>query len=144
MHMALPSLGSDIASYGGDYTSMGVNVPTNQTFAGGHAHAHASMGAMNPGPEHHHNHYSTSSSMAVVPVPVPVSAAPNPEFGGNPHASNSEDVADTIVRARKSWKTVKGRSEPVWPPNLEKALVQGESLGPVGPECTMFFFGCWC
>lgn len=35
-------------------------------------------------------------------------------------------VAETIVRARKSWKTVKGRSEPVWPPHLEKALVQGE------------------
>ncbi|KAL5504506.1 hypothetical protein ACEPAH_7167 [Sanghuangporus vaninii] len=33
-------------------------------------------------------------------------------------------VAETIVRARKSWKTVKGRSEPVWPPHLEKALVQ--------------------
>lgn len=35
-------------------------------------------------------------------------------------------VADTIVRARKSWKTVKGRSEPVWPPHLERALIQGK------------------
>ena len=41
------------------------------------------------------------------------------------HAADEENVADTIVRARKSWKTVKGRSEPVWPPHLEKALVQG-------------------
>ncbi|KAH8110487.1 hypothetical protein DFH11DRAFT_770268 [Phellopilus nigrolimitatus] len=41
------------------------------------------------------------------------------EFG-----SAEEQVADTIVRARKSWKTIKGKSEPVWPPHLEKALVQ--------------------
>ena len=37
-------------------------------------------------------------------------------------------VAETIVRARKSWKTIKGRAEPVWPPELEKALVQGMYL----------------
>lgn len=37
-------------------------------------------------------------------------------------------VADTILRSRKSWKTVKGRAEPVWPPELEKALIQGVFL----------------
>lgn len=44
-----------------------------------------------------------------------------------PNGSASEqDVAETIVNARKSWKTVKGKSEAVWPPQLEKALVKGQ------------------
>ncbi|EJD08273.1 uncharacterized protein FOMMEDRAFT_151020 [Fomitiporia mediterranea MF3/22] len=47
-----------------------------------------------------------------------------PSSGDGPTESEAA-VAETIVRARKSWKTVKGRSEPVWPPHLEKALVQG-------------------
>ena len=47
-------------------------------------------------------------------------------LSGSSGASESEAVvAETIVRARKSWKTVKGRNEPVWPPELEKILVQG-------------------
>ena len=41
------------------------------------------------------------------------------------HHDVDADVADTIVNARKSWKTVKGKSEAVWPPQLEKALVKG-------------------
>ncbi|KAL5504505.1 hypothetical protein ACEPAH_7166 [Sanghuangporus vaninii] len=45
--------------------------------------------------------------------------------GGSNGPTQSEAlVAETIVRARKSWKTVKGRNEPVWPPELEKVLVQ--------------------
>ncbi|KLO12563.1 hypothetical protein SCHPADRAFT_890703 [Schizopora paradoxa] len=45
------------------------------------------------------------------------------ELSIHPGASEAE-VAETIVSARKSWKTVKGKSEPVWPPVLEKALVK--------------------
>ena len=41
--------------------------------------------------------------------------------------ASEAEVAETIVSARKSWKTVKGKSEPVWPPVLEKALVKGSS-----------------
>lgn len=47
-------------------------------------------------------------------------------LGADGPSESEAAVAETIVRARKSWKTVKGRSEPVWPPHLEKALVQGE------------------
>ncbi|EJD08270.1 uncharacterized protein FOMMEDRAFT_151017 [Fomitiporia mediterranea MF3/22] len=43
----------------------------------------------------------------------------------DPLSTESEEaVAESIVRSRKSWKTIKGRSEPVWPPHLERALVQ--------------------
>ncbi|KAI5116468.1 hypothetical protein M0805_000705 [Coniferiporia weirii] len=47
-----------------------------------------------------------------------------PYFTEEDFGANDEHVADTIVKARKSWKTVKGKSEPVWPPHLEKSLVQ--------------------
>lgn len=30
-----------------------------------------------------------------------------------------------IITGRKSWKTLKGKSEAVWPPNLEQALFEG-------------------
>lgn len=67
----------------------------------------------------------------------------SPEQAASPTPSSSDEqtldfasergealVAETIVRSRKSWKTVKGRSEPVWPPHLEKVLVHGESPYP--------------
>lgn len=44
----------------------------------------------------------------------------------DPIGASEQEVAETIVSARKSWKTVKGKSEPVWPPDLEKALVKGK------------------
>lgn len=36
-----------------------------------------------------------------------------------------QDVANTIFSARKSWKTIRGKGEAVWPPVLEQALVKG-------------------
>ena len=39
----------------------------------------------------------------------------------NPHI---EDVFQSIVKSRKSWKTLKG-GEIVWPPELEAALIEG-------------------
>lgn len=36
------------------------------------------------------------------------------------------NAMQTIVAGRKSWKTMKGRgAEPVWPPELECALIEG-------------------
>lgn len=35
------------------------------------------------------------------------------------------EVAELIREARKSWKNVKGRTERVWPQDLEVALVKG-------------------
>lgn len=36
----------------------------------------------------------------------------------------TEDVFQSIVKGRKSWKTLKG-GEVVWPPELEAALIEG-------------------
>ena len=36
----------------------------------------------------------------------------------------TEDVFQSIVKGRKSWKTLKG-GEVVWPPELEAALIDG-------------------
>lgn len=33
--------------------------------------------------------------------------------------------AHNIITGRKSWKTLKGKSEAVWPPSLEQALFEG-------------------
>ena len=37
----------------------------------------------------------------------------------------TRDAVHTIVSGRKSWKTLKGKGEAVWPPYLEAALVEG-------------------
>ncbi|TFY57322.1 hypothetical protein EVG20_g8597 [Dentipellis fragilis] len=37
----------------------------------------------------------------------------------------TRDAVNTIVSGRKSWKTLKGKGEAVWPPYLEAALVEG-------------------
>lgn len=38
----------------------------------------------------------------------------------------TRDAVHTIVSGRKSWKTLKGKGEAVWPPYLEAALVEGK------------------
>ena len=37
----------------------------------------------------------------------------------------TRDAVNTIVSGRKSWKTLKGKGEAVWPPYLEAALIEG-------------------
>ena len=37
----------------------------------------------------------------------------------------TQDVFQKIVKGRKSWKTLRGVTEAVWPPPLEAALIQG-------------------
>ncbi|TFY73468.1 hypothetical protein EWM64_g10544, partial [Hericium alpestre] len=44
----------------------------------------------------------------------------------------TRDAVHTIVSGRKSWKTLKGKGEAVWPPYLEAALV--EALDKYRPE----------
>ncbi len=39
----------------------------------------------------------------------------------------TRDAVNTIVSGRKSWKTLKGKGEAVWPPYLEAALIEGPS-----------------
>ena len=40
-------------------------------------------------------------------------------------APENRRQAEEILAARKSWKTMKGKSEQVWSPQLEQALVEG-------------------
>lgn len=40
----------------------------------------------------------------------------------------TQDIFQTIVKGRKSWKTLRGNGEAVWPPELEAALLEGECL----------------
>ncbi|KAL0955525.1 hypothetical protein HGRIS_001763 [Hohenbuehelia grisea] len=43
----------------------------------------------------------------------------------------TRDVFQSIVKGRKSWKTLRGNGEAVWPPELEAALLEGlESYQP--------------
>lgn len=41
--------------------------------------------------------------------------------------TRTQDVFQSIVKGRKSWKTLRG-GEIVWPPELEAALLEGQSL----------------
>ncbi|KAG2142465.1 hypothetical protein DEU56DRAFT_911151 [Suillus clintonianus] len=38
---------------------------------------------------------------------------------------NTDEIIRTIMKVRKSWKTLKGNKEPVWPPNLEATMLKG-------------------
>ncbi|KAG1882335.1 hypothetical protein F4604DRAFT_422405 [Suillus subluteus] len=38
---------------------------------------------------------------------------------------STEDIFRTIFNVRKSWKTLKGNTEPVWPPYLEVTMLKG-------------------
>jgi hypothetical protein len=43
----------------------------------------------------------------------------------------TKDAVNTIVSGRKSWKTLKGKGEAVWPPYLEAALIEGPPTPPL-------------
>src|SRR5258708_34479764 len=45
----------------------------------------------------------------------------------------TRDAVNTIVSGRKSWKTLKGKGEAVWPPYLEAALIEGLPSPPPPP-----------
>ena len=47
----------------------------------------------------------------------------------------TRDAVHTIVSGRKSWKTLKGKGEAVWPPYLEAALVEG-AYPPTPPSAS--------
>ncbi|KAG1902207.1 uncharacterized protein F5891DRAFT_1217841 [Suillus fuscotomentosus] len=42
-----------------------------------------------------------------------------------PPSQSTDDIVRTIMKVRKSWKTLKGKSEPVWPPGLEAMMLEG-------------------
>ncbi|KZT18578.1 hypothetical protein NEOLEDRAFT_1143208 [Neolentinus lepideus HHB14362 ss-1] len=51
-------------------------------------------------------------------VPIDVDAQPD-------SAELAQSALHAIVNGRKSWKTIRGKSEAVWPPYLEGALIEG-------------------
>jgi hypothetical protein len=48
----------------------------------------------------------------------------------------TRDAVNTIVSGRKSWKTLKGKGEAVWPPYLEAALIEGPPANSDPPTLT--------
>jgi len=46
----------------------------------------------------------------------------------SPGNQRTQEVLQQIVTGRKSWKTLRGDTEPVWPPQLEAALINGACL----------------
>jgi transcriptional enhancer factor len=48
----------------------------------------------------------------------------SPDMGIALDNSRTQDVVQSIVSNRKSWKTLRG-GEMVWPPELEAALIEG-------------------
>ncbi|KAG1862063.1 hypothetical protein DFJ58DRAFT_744079 [Suillus subalutaceus] len=57
--------------------------------------------------------------------------SPDPPRPMSPSQS-TEDILQTIMKIRKSWKTLKGNTEPVWPPHLEATMLKGlQEYGPV-------------
>jgi hypothetical protein len=40
----------------------------------------------------------------------------------------TRDAAQIAATGRRSWKTLKGKGEAVWPPHLEAALIEGAFL----------------
>jgi transcriptional enhancer factor len=44
---------------------------------------------------------------------------------GSAAKGKTQDVFQTIVKSRKSYKMLKGAAEAVWPPYLEEALLKG-------------------
>lgn len=47
----------------------------------------------------------------------------------------TRDAAQIVATGRRSWKTLRGRGEAVWPPLLEAALIEGWLLCSVMPSC---------
>ncbi|EKM53560.1 uncharacterized protein PHACADRAFT_259985 [Phanerochaete carnosa HHB-10118-sp] len=75
---------------------------------------------MSPRQFHHKEHVQVSSM-------DDFSSTYSPSF-----SRGTNDAVQSIVTSRKCWKTIKGKGEVVWPPQLEAALVEGlERYRPV-------------
>lgn len=72
-------------------------------------------------PVHQHSHSAMPSSS---PSDMHTASADGLDYSLAPD-DRTRDAVHTIVSGRKSWKTLKGKGEAVWPPYLEAALVEG-------------------
>ncbi|KAK7675854.1 hypothetical protein QCA50_021211 [Cerrena zonata] len=64
----------------------------------------------------------------------------HPSHSANGSISALQDpnsAVNTILSGRKCWRILKGRNEPVWPPPLEAALIEGlQKYKPTGSRST--------
>ena len=67
---------------------------------------------------------SSSGSSCSSPSPLPTGPVSSLHYSLGLQNSRTEDVFQSIVKSRKSWKSLKG-GEIVWPPELEAALIDG-------------------
>jgi TEA/ATTS domain len=49
----------------------------------------------------------------------------------------TRDAAQIAATGRRSWKTLKGKGEAVWPPHLEAALIEGKLLSSDIPDSSI-------
>lgn len=57
-----------------------------------------------------------------------VKARSSSPFGGelsDTPAAGTDAAVKSILNSRKCWRSLKGKEEPVWPPHLEAALIEG-------------------
>ena len=70
--------------------------------------------------------HSRASSSAVSPVlSAERSRSPSPTSNVSPANASTDAAVKSILNSRKCWRSLKGKEEPVWPPNLEAALIEG-------------------
>lgn len=79
-----------------------------------------------------HISYVLSDSHHSPPLP-PADSPAVPFRTCIPHDHSSsrysmDDILQIILKGRKNWKTLKGRSEAVWPPYLEATMLMGMSI----------------
>lgn len=67
---------------------------------------------------------SSSSGSSQSSSPLPRHTSPITSVHYSLQHARTVDVFQSIVKGRKSWKTLKG-GEVVWPPELEAALIEG-------------------
>lgn len=65
-------------------------------------------------------HRSSASRSASAPSTPPAEAS-----------SETHDAVKSILNSRKCWRSIKGKEEPVWPPELEAALIEGRYRHPI-------------
>ena len=67
-------------------------------------------------------HSKASSSAA---ASLKRSRSPSPDCTVAPATTNTNAAVKSILNSRKCWRSLKGKEEPVWPPQLEAALIEG-------------------
>lgn len=68
-----------------------------------------------------------SSSNAVFYEQQARASSPSSEELSDAPVAGTSAAVKSILNSRKCWRSLKGKEEPVWPPHLEAALIEGMS-----------------